>query len=199
MSEHYPGPVGEPQYPTNPYGAQPPQYGPPAQYGSVPHGQYPAPPGYNAYGYPAPQGERPGQTTASSVLAYVLAGILIFSGIGLLFGASAVNSVGDAFNNDTSNATAELAFDGIIDLVAGGLLIGGGILLSGRQRRGRALLVSGAAITLADAVYWLIRGGAGAIFVVLVFVTLAVLAIVFALSSQTTAWLNGAPPAPYRG
>jgi len=232
MGGTYSDPSGDPNYPPPPAGANPypnpydapPQYGyspppaygqPPPAYGQPPpaYGQPPPPygqpppayatPQYNAYGYPAPPRTRPGQVLAAGVLAYVLAGILILSGLLLLFGASSVHSLGNSFNSDTSSATAELAFDGFVDLVAAGLLIAGGVSLSGAHRRGRTLLLAGTGMTLADCVYWLARTSAdGGVFIfIIVYGGLAALAMVFALSGQATQWLNTAPAAPpaYRG
>lgn len=218
MGEMNPGPSGDPHYPPpatgnpypNPYEAQAPQpygppsayeqpyYPPPAPYGQPAYGQAPGAPAYNAYGYPQQPSSRPGQALASAVLAYILAGILILSGILLLFGASTVNSFGDAFHEDTGSVTAELAFDGFVDFVAAGLLIAGGVSLSGARRRGRTLLVVGAAITVADCVYWLVRTSAagGTLFFILIYGSVAVLAMVFALSAPTRQWLSNAPGAP---
>lgn len=213
MSYEYPEPPEQPPYtpppatanpygnqygpaPQQPYGQQP--YGPPQSYG-------PTPPAYNAYGYPAPQVDaRPGTVLGASVLAYVLAGLLILSGALLLFGASTVDSLGDAFNSDTSSVTAELALDGLADLLAGGLLIAGGVSLSGRHLRGRTMLVVGTTITLIECVYWLARTSAdGGVFVfVVVFGALAVISLVLAVSGTASQWLRGAPaaqPAAYRG
>jgi len=174
-------------------------YGQPPPYGQDPYGA----PAYNAYGYPAAPRTRPGQVLAAGVLAYVLAGILILSGVILLFGASSVNSLGNAFNSDTGSATAELAIDGFVDLVAAGLLIAGGVSLSGAHRRGRTLLLVGGGMVLADCVYWIARTSAdGGVFVfIIVYGGLAALAIVFALSGQATQWLNSSPadPPAYRG
>ncbi|MCW2644052.1 MAG: conserved rane protein of unknown function [Pseudonocardiales bacterium] len=217
MSNEYPDPPAQPPYSpppatVNPYGAQ---YGsaPQQAYGQQPYGQPygqqyappqygqpygPTPPAYNAYGYPPQQvGVRPGSVTGASVLAYVLAGLLILAGALLLVGASTVDSFGNAFNTDTSSLTAEFAFDGFADLIAAGLLIAGGISLSGRDTRGRTMLVVGAAITLIECAYWLVRSSAAAgVFVfVLVFGALAVIAVVLAVSSTTSQWLGGAPAA----
>jgi len=219
MSNEYPDPPEQPPYspppPTaNPYGGQ---YGPAPQqsYGQPyapqqPYGQPPpygpTPPAYNAYGYPpAPGADRPGQVTGSAVLAYVLAGLLILAGALLLAGASTVDSFGNEFNSDTSSATTELAFDGFANLIAAGLLIAGGVSLSGRHIRGRTMLAVGAAITLVECVYWLVRTSAagGVLVFVLLFGALAVLSLVLAVSGTASQWLRAtpAPPPPpaYRG
>jgi hypothetical protein len=225
MSLEYPDPPDQPPYSpppvtANPYGNQygpapqqpaygqpygPPQqpYPPQQQYGQPqPYG--PTPPMYNAYGYPPAQLDaRPGSVVGAAVLAYVLAGLLILSGALLLFGASISDSFGDAFDSDTSSVTAELAFDGFADLIAAGLLIAGGVSLTGRNKRGRTMLVVGAAITLAECIYWLVRSSAdGGVFVfVLVFGALAVISLVLAATGLVSQWLGAKPAAlpPYRG
>jgi len=133
----------------------------------------------------------------AGVLSYILAGILIISGAVLLAGASAADSIGREFGGDTSSVTAELAFDGFVDLVAAGLLITGGVMLTGRKRRGRTMLISGCALTLAACVYWLVRTSAQAGTAVfdLLYGALAVIALVLAVSGTVTQWLNGAAPA----
>ena len=161
---------------------------------------------YNAYGYPPPQLDaRPGSVVGAAVLGYVLAGLLILAGALLLFGASTINSFGNAFDSDTGSVTAELTFDGFADLVAAGLLIAGGVSLSGRNKRGRTMLAIGAVITIAECVYWLARTSAdGGVFVfVLVFGALAVISLVLALTGPVSQWLGAAPaaqpaPPPYR-
>ncbi|MEP7179460.1 MAG: hypothetical protein ABI775_10250 [Pseudonocardiales bacterium] len=219
MSNEYPdppelAPYSPPPATVNPYGNQ---YGPAPQqaYGQQPYGQPyapqqpygPTPPTYNAYNYPPQQMDaRPGTVAGACVLAYVLAGLLILAGALLLFGASTVDSFGNAFNTDTTNVTAELAFDGFADLLAAGLLIAGGVSLSGRNVRGRTMLLVGAAITLIEGVYWLVRTSAeGGVFVfVVVFGALAVVSLVLAVSGTVSQWLGAAPvaqpaPPPYHG
>ncbi|MEP7177524.1 MAG: hypothetical protein ABI775_00380 [Pseudonocardiales bacterium] len=190
---------GQQPAPHGPFGQQPAAYGqqpyaPPQAYG-------PTPPAYNAYNYPEQSGnQRPGTVLGASVLAYVLAGLLILAGALLLGGASAASSFGDAFNSNTSDITAELTLDGFADLLAGGLLIAGGVSLTGRHSRGRTMLLVGAGITLIECVYWLVRtSAAGGVFVfVLVFGALAVTSLVLAMSSTASHWLRTAPSAESR-
>jgi len=201
-----PPPYSPPPATANPYGDQhapgPQPYGQPPQgqqlqpYWQQPYGA--APPGYDAYGYPAQLADaRPAPVLAASVLAYVLAGLLILAGALLLFGASYFDSLGNEFNSDTSGVTTELAFDGIADLFAAGLLIAGGVSLTGRHLRGRSMLAVGAAITLVECVYWLVRTSAagGAFVFVLVFGALAAISLVLVLSGAVSLWLRGLPPA----
>jgi hypothetical protein len=222
MTYEYPDPPEQPPYAPPPatvnpygpapqqYGQQPPPYGQPQPYGQQPYGpppqQYgPTPPAYNAYGYPPQQGaDRPGTVLGASVLSYVLAGLLILAGALLLFGASTVDSFGNEFNSDTSSVTAELALDGFANLIAAGLLIAGGVSLAGRHARGRTMLLVGAAITLIECVYWLVRtSAAGGVFVfVVVFGALAAIPLVLVVSVTVAQWLRDAPaaqPPAYRG
>jgi hypothetical protein len=185
-SQYGPALYGQQPYGQQPYGQQP--------YGQQPYGQ--PPPGYDAYGYPAQPGDaRPGSVLGASVLAYVLGGLLILAGTLLLFLTSAVNSLGNDFDSDTSGVTAELAFDGFADLLAAGLLIAGGVWLAGRHVRGRTMLAIGSGITLIECVYWLARtSAASGVFVfVLVFGALAVISLVLAVSGPVSHWLRGAP------
>ena len=91
---------------------------------------------------------------ASAVLAFIDAGLLILSGALLLFGASVAASIADSLGDSSSSYTAEFAFDGVLDLVAGGLLIAGGVNLLGGRLIGRTLLTVGGAIVLVEGIYW---------------------------------------------
>jgi hypothetical protein len=215
-------PYGQPSYPAPPYPDQPyagqpyagqpyagqPYAGqPPPPYTAAPYGvpgQYPNPypPPYPAgyppapYGYPAGAPyhpyARPGQVLAASVLGYVLAGLLIVTGFMLLFGASLSSDLGDAFDSDTSGVTTELAFDGLVNLIIGGLLIAGGVLFTGANPRGRRLLAIGAIATLVDCIYWLARadGDGDAAIIVILFGAPAAISLVLAFSTVVRNWLS---------
>ncbi|WP_375504093.1 hypothetical protein [uncultured Jatrophihabitans sp.] len=188
---------GEPFDP-NVAGAPPPGYGYPAPYGYpspgyAPYG-YPPAPGYPSYGYPsAPRDLRPGLATASAVLAFVTAGLLVLAGLLLFLGGAIAGDVEDSFDSGT-HIGLELALDGVVNLVAGGLLIAGGVMLVGRNRNGRVLLSIGGGIVVAAAVYWILRfddiSSDSWAFDAVMFLVLTVLALSFAWCTPVTRWLR---------
>lgn len=207
----YPGQQGQQGYP--PGYQQPGQQGYPGQPG------YPPPPGYQQQGYSGyaqyqgyppqqpyggyppygPSGQRrPGSATASAVLAFVAAGLLIVAAIILFSGASATSDFGDSFNTSTGSATAELSFDGLVNLVAAALLIVGGVMLSGRKSKGRTLVAVSTAIVIASGIYWMARANSygGTVFFALAFAALVVIAASLAFTSTTRDWLQTNPAAP---
>ena len=194
----WPGPnYGEPVDPNPPAPGYPapagyPPYGyPPAGY--APYG-YPPAPGYPPYGRPpAPQDIRPGIATASAVLAFITAGLLILAGLLLFLGGAIANDLEDSFNSST-HIGLELALDGVVNLAAGGLLIAGGVMVVSRKANGRILLSVGGGIILAAAIYWLTRFddiiSGSRTFDASVFVILAGLSVSFAWSTPVTRWLR---------
>jgi len=207
---------GEPTDPNVTYGLPDP-YGPPPGHaptgytptGYTPTGYAPAgygPPGYPppayGYAYPPPYSGpvRPSQVLGASVLAYILGGLLVLAGLLLIFGASVSSSMGDSFDADTGSITAELAFDGVVDFVAAGLLIAGGVSLTGGRAGGRTLLAIGAGITLVASIYLLVRssGAAGAGAYVFVFDALAVIALCLVVSGPVSQWLRARAGYGYR-
>lgn len=132
------------QYGQGQYGAQQQPYTPPPQYGGYPPPAY-GQPSYGAPQYGAPYGmptgpQRPGAALAAAVLAYIQAGlVLICSFVVLAAGAAA----------------AEPLVIGIIQLVSVGLLVFGGVQLTGGS--GRMLMVIANAVQLVLVIYYLIR------------------------------------------
>ena len=102
----------------------------------------------------------------------------------LLFGASLAATSPTPLDGSTSAYTAEFAFDGVLDFVAAGLLIAGGVNLLGGRPAGRTLLTAGGGIVLVEAIYWPARFPVAAVPSTIVwdalFSTLAVLVLVFA-------------------
>jgi hypothetical protein len=194
QDDPYGGPVGEP---VDPY-ADAYTYVPPAPYGQpTPFAPYPgaptAPP--NPYGF-APYDLRPAPVLAASVLAYVLAGLLIAGGGLLVFGASSLYVLAAADGtSDLRGATGELAVAGLANLVVAAVLITGGVLFSDVRRRRRTILAVGASLTVAECVYWLARSSAdtGVFFLAMVYGVLAIATLVMAYSLQSGRWLAGAP------
>ena len=200
--------AGQPYYgpPQQPYGPYPPQ-----QYGPPGYGQYPPPqqayPGYPQYApyqhqpypyvYARPPG-RPGTVTASAVLAFVTAGLLIVAALFLFAGASLISDFGDAVDRSTGSTTSELTLDGMINMIASVLLIAGGVMLTGRKPLGRTLLTVGSGIVVACSIYWLVRFdtfGGGIVFYALLFGALVVIAVCMAYTATSRAWLAAAPSA----
>lgn len=204
------GQPGEPYDPNGsyqpapyPYPAQQqPQQPPYPQFQYPQYAQYPQyGPGYAGYpppypGYPPPPygSTRPGTATAANVLGYITAGLLIAAGLLLFFGASIVNGLDQLDNNSHSIVTAELVLDGVLDLVAGGLLIAGAVSFSGRNPSGRIMLSVGSGIVLGEAVYWIARSGGDATFWALVFAALVIVSLSLAWSSSSNRWINGSTP-----
>lgn len=202
QDSHWYGPVGEPVDPyadtfaaPTPYNPVEPVYDP--LY--APYGQYPGPPApappVNPYGY-TPYDSRPAPVLAASVLAYVLAGILIAGGFLLVFGASSLYVLAAADQTtDLRGASGELAIAGLVNLLVAAVLITGGVLFGEARRRQRTPLAVGAALTVAQCVYWLARTDAdtGIFFLSLVYGTLAVATLLMAFSLQSSRWVSGAP------
>lgn len=180
-----------------------PNPGYPPDWSSGPYGQYPPypPPGYGYPPYPPPD-LRPGAATAAAVLGYIGAGLLILAGILLFFGASIVSTIEDVSGQTYHILTTELVVDGLLNLIAAGLLIGGAVGLTGRSAPGRTVLTVGCGIVLVQSVYWLLRSDAASASWAFVFGALAVVALVLAWLNPVSAWLGGAyngppPPPPY--
>ncbi|MEP6598473.1 MAG: hypothetical protein ABJB98_03380 [Actinomycetota bacterium] len=186
---------------TGPPPMQPPPppevpYYPPAAPGGYPTAGYQVPYGYPPASYPAyPQPmaygpPRPGQVIAAAVLGYVDAGLLILAGVMLFFGASILNGLNSSFG-DTSSVTAELVVDGLLNLLAGGLLIAGGVGLANRNPTGRTLFTIGAAICIAEGVYWLIRVRATTATIwVLLFTSLPIIGLAMIWTRDVRNWLS---------
>src|SRR6476661_9069052 len=196
MTESPQDPYGGQPY----YGQQPPAYPPPGYYPPQGYPQQGYPYAPQAYGYPQPyypqQLRRPGTATTSSVLAFVNGGLLIAAAMLLFAGASLISDFGDATQSDTSFTTTEFTLDGLVNLLAAGLLIAGGVMFAGRRTTGRTLIVSGGLIVIAAAIYWMTRfdGFATTVFYGLLFTALAVLSIAMSYTATTKAWLTAAPP-----
>ena len=174
-----------------------------------PNPQYPSPPPWAGYSFPpsapVPQppdypsaswyDDRPAGVPAAGVLAYVDAGLLILAGLLLLVGASAVDSWNNAFGSHDNSITAELAVDGLINMVAAGLQIAGGIMIAARSERGRLLLTVGGGLCIAAGLYWVLRvHDVGVVIWAIVFVTLPVVALSLIWSVTATDWLRGKTP-----
>lgn len=182
-----------PGYPPG-YGYPPPGYAPPgyAPPGYAPYGY----PGYPPYGYPPVPGDaRPGPATTAAVLAFVLSGLLILGGLLLFLGGAIAGDVENSFDSGT-HIGLELALDGVANLVAGSLLIAGGVSLLGRKRNGRVLLSIGGGIVAALSVYWTVRfddiRSDSWTFDAALFLVLSVLTVCFAWSTPVGRWLQGA-------
>jgi hypothetical protein len=196
------GPEAGP-YDSDPAYSPPPPTRPPsgpAAYGPT----YPPPPGYpagflptyRAYVAPSPYAARPGAALGAAVVAYVLAGLLVVASFVLFTGAALVD---DADRLDSNvPATSELVFDGIVDLVAAGLLITGGVLLTLRRAHGRTVLLVACALTLIDSVYWFVNADwiRGSVGWTLGFTALAVAIVVLVASPTVGRWLRLTPPRP---
>jgi hypothetical protein len=185
----------EPWPDDSPIDPNPPYEHPPDDRRFPPPGTSAPPPPRYAGSYPAPwDSGRPSTIPAAAVLAYIDAGLLILAGLLLLAGASAVDSWNNAFG--THNAiTTELLVDGLINLLAAGLLIAGGVMISARSETGRTLLSAGGGLCIAAGLYWVARThDLGVFFWTIVFVALPIIAISLAWTAPATVWLRGADP-----
>ena len=169
-----------PSYPGQPYPGQ-----------AYPIGMYPGAP-YPAYAW-QPVEPRPGAILGASILAYINSGLLILSGSLLLFGAALIHDIDKATRSHTGYGT-ELALDGLLNLIAGGLLIAGAVSLTNRRTSGRILLSVGGALVLAECIYWLARFSnsdfSGRIVYVLLFGALAVVSLGLSWTPPVSAWLR---------
>ncbi|AZI57277.1 hypothetical protein EH165_02980 [Nakamurella antarctica] len=97
-----------------------------------------------------PEARKPGVVNGAAVLAFVQAGIIIVAGIVAVSGGSALSNLDYRTRNwqDT-----QLLIMGVLTLVAGGLLIAGGVAAYNKKF---ALLLGGAGLSLALSVWWAI-------------------------------------------
>lgn len=166
---------------TQPYGQQPDPSGGYPQQGGTPPGGYPQqgtpPGGYpqqggypQAPGYPQGPGGlpsappdygrggpvvRPGGVTAAAVLTFVQAGLTIISAGAFLIALAALESASNTYGLALGDSTGEFWVASLLGLVAGGLLIAGGVkALAGSN--GQLFTIS-IAVQLVLSVYWMIR------------------------------------------
>lgn len=185
----------EPPPDDGPIDPNPGYAGPPLSDEYPPH-VAPLPPQGYPPAYPPPwDSGRPGGLMASSVLGYIDAGLLVLAGLLLLIGASAVDTWNDAFGNSDQGFTAELATDGLINLLSAGLQIAGGVMMSSRNLRGRTLFSVGAGLCVLAGLYWLVRvHNVNVAIWTAVFVGLPIIALAMAWTPPATVWLRGGDP-----
>lgn len=179
-------------------GEQYPQYGPGATasggyysaekpYGAADPGY---PPGY-PQGYPAyPPTLRPGSVTATAVLAYVEAAMVLFGSLGAFAGGQFLRD--NVFVESVRGWGAYFITLGVVGLVVGGLLIAGGVQVAG----GNPMLVRfGNAGTLALCVGWLVlflgpgSGQADGIVWPLIFAVMPVIGLALLGTEAAKRWL----------
>ncbi|MGN6607411.1 MAG: hypothetical protein ACTHMS_10445 [Jatrophihabitans sp.] len=182
----------------------PPAYPPPVAPGPAPTYGYPPPPpyggsypvaGYGPYGggyVPNRPPLRPGVVTAASVVAWVLAGLLILCALGLFTGAKFFEEL-HANGYETADLTGEFVFDGIANGIAAALLITGGVQYSARRPWGRGLVLVGGGIAFALSVYWIVRLPSILVFWSFVFATISVALLVLGVLPAGRRWLADAP------
>ncbi len=175
-----PNPVLPPGYQPYPGGPTPyyPSYGPP--YGATPPGS-------------APSAERPGLVLAAAVLGYVEAGLLLLAGLVLLFGAAAASSISSNLGEDVSGPIAEAYLGSAANLVSGGLLLAGALLVSARRDIGRVLFSVGGAVCTVAGIYWLARVQEAQVLPYAVLFTVpTVVAVGLLWAAVVSRWLRGA-------
>ncbi|MDQ3576073.1 MAG: hypothetical protein M3443_00380 [Actinomycetota bacterium] len=102
---------------------------------------------------------RPGAATASAVLMFIQAAVVLFSTFYVLFFASLAGSASAAGVSEADSYETEFTIIGILQLVSVGLLIFGGVQLLSGNRNGRVLTIVACGVQLAFVVYWMIRIG----------------------------------------
>jgi hypothetical protein len=161
-----------PTQPGTPYQGPPPTapqpYGQPSPYGGYPGSGQPGY-GYPGYGYPGAWGpvpprapQRPGQVITTAVLAFVQAGVVLFSSLYLWFIASFVDLAAAGDPSISSARVDSLTREGtvmaIVQLLSVVLLVTAGIrALSARTRVSWLLVVAAHGVQLLLAVYWAVR------------------------------------------
>jgi hypothetical protein len=191
----WPPPSWSARDPNDGYSGPPPTGPPPA--GSAGRPPFEPPvfpgPGYPPPG-PAPGGHvwisRPSTVIASSVLAYIMGGMLIVAGFVLFLGASIVKSFDSATGGNNTGTSVELIVDSVLNFGAAGLLIGGAATFTAGRVLGRQLLTIGAGICLAECVYWVFRAESNTIVWTIVFAVLAIVTLALAWTRETTEWLR---------
>ena len=141
----------------------PPAYGPPYGWGPSPYGPYPpGAPGPWMPG-PPPGPRRPGQVIGSAVLAFVQAGLVLFSSLYVWLAVSLVDfAAGQAPGSPSSGEADALASEGRVLIVLGllsvVLLVAGGVAaLVRRSRTAWLLAVAAHAVQVVLAAYWGVR------------------------------------------
>lgn len=195
---------GEPTYPAeepypggSPYPGSPPYPAGPPFPGGYPHpAPYPYPyPPPGSYGWPPAAPRRPGTLTAAAVLGYVDGGLIILAAV-LLFAAAASGGDLDYSITNGHSLTAELTVDGLLNLIAGGLLIGGAVAMTAGRPLGRLLYSTGAGVVLAESVYWMTRWSsqfahiAGLLVYALLFAAVAIVGLSLAWVREGSEWLR---------
>ncbi len=150
------GPPPAPDYAGYRAAAPPPGYG--ATTGFPAAAGYPAPYGYPPYGYPMQRGPvRPGGATASAVLMFIQAAVVLISTFYVLFFASLAGGASAVGVSQADSLETEFTIIGILQLVSVGLLIFGGVQLLGGSGRIVTIIACGAQLALV--LYWMIRIG----------------------------------------
>ena len=160
-------------------------------HGYAPPNGYLSPYGYaSPYGPPPPGERRPGTLLAAAVLGYVAAAFLVVAALLLAFSVSLLDDLlgGGSF-------TAEFTLACLANLAAAGLLIGGGVAMTARNRTGRLVHTGGSVLVLALTVYWLARWAASTgreLLVVygLFFAGLAAVALILSYVGGAGRWLS---------
>ncbi|WP_116452813.1 DUF6264 family protein [Blastococcus litoris] len=194
--------------PTAPvYGAPPPAYGYPPPYAAPPWG---AP-----YGYATPprRPQRPGQVITAAVLAFAQSVVVLIASVYVWFFASVADIATTGADGVYDPAAIDaLATEGtvlaIVQLVSVVLLIGAGVwVLNSRRRAAALLLVTGLAVQVVLAAYWMVRlqseiGGfdtdGSIIAVSLFFAAAPLVGLGMLLIGPGRRWFDGTTPATWQ-
>ncbi len=161
--------------------------------------QIPRDPGYAALGGAAPifvqakpSWSRPGSVTGAAVVAFVVAGLVLFGAIGWFTAGQVAGDFNDA-GLKTGNFRTEATIYGIADLVIAIALVLGAIGALGRQSWGRIVLIIGAGCDLAFSLYMV---ALQAHYFDIMFIVMDVVIIALMLVRSTTTFF--ATPNPMR-
>lgn len=176
--QYGPGPVDGSGTAENPYGSA----------GSVGVG-YP-------YGYPqafggSPALVRPGSVTATAVLAFVQAGLVLFGALGAFAGGQVLQD--DFFTSSTNNMGAWLIVLGVAGLLVGGLLIAGGVqVVGGKPMLVRVANYGSLALSVAWAFTLVIPTGSDAtgVFWAVVFAVMPIIGLSLLATEPSKRWLS---------
>lgn len=120
-----------------------------------PYQPYPNPGSWEAAQYLPRQGV-PGALIAGSVLGYLLAVFLFFTGLLLIFFGSLIAGSFDAIDSTLGDGGTSLIVAGIGNWIAAGLLIAGWVMATARRPAGLLVSLAGSGLVAALSVYWIV-------------------------------------------
>jgi hypothetical protein len=134
---------------------------------------------------------RPHQVRTSAIVGFFLAALLVLLSPALLLNAIAPPTPTDPSDIISGGSAPEFAIDGFLNLVLAGLLIAGGAFFLSGHARGRLTMTGGAAVTMLDSGYWMVRSFDWVTGVLAVFLAgMAIIVIRLALVPEVADWFS---------